>query len=209
MITGVCVLALALPVVATSSKFSDVKSTSKHAEAIAYVTNNGMLPPRSAEAFGPRYFVSDDDIVKAIRTFERMEDDRLRRDEFASFLLAGVQRVRNLNKPPTTTTTQPTTTIPNYRGPWSGSGTDIVRWEPPSSGLYSFTYTFRGSGKFVSYLKGKWDNLLLNELERKPGNYTYRVTKRVQVTRGTKYYFTFEHVSSDVSWRLVVTKLLD
>ena len=111
-VAAVCALALAIPVVASSS-FRDVND--KHATAVAYVSGNGMLPPDSrarANSYGARYYISDTDIVNAIRAFERMEGERLRREEFASFLLAGVQKVRNLNKPTTTTTTTTTTTMP-------------------------------------------------------------------------------------------------
>lgn len=142
-ISTVLVLALALPVVAVSSLFTDVND--KHTTAVDYVAGNRMLPPdsRAQEGkYGARYLVSDADIINAIRTFERMEGDRLRREEFASFLLAGVQKVRNLKNPPTTTTTtEPTTTTTtnvNTSGSIS-SRVDTVRTVYIPAGVYKFT----------------------------------------------------------------------
>ena len=132
-VAAVCALVLAIPVVA-SSNFRDVND--KHATAVAYVSGNGMLPPDSrarSNSYGARYYISDTDIVNAIRAFERMEGERLRREEFASFLLAGVQKVRNLNKPTTTTTTttttRPTTTTtkPSNRIVRTGRGDGYIR----------------------------------------------------------------------------------
>lgn len=141
-VSAVLVLALALPVVAGSSVFTDVND--KHATAVDYVAGNRMLPPdsRAQEGkYGARYLVSDTDIVNAIRNFERMEGDRLRREEFASFLLAGVQKVRDLKNPPTTTTTtEPaTTTTTRVTSGSISSRTDTVRTVHIPAGVYKFT----------------------------------------------------------------------
>ena len=125
IIAAVLVIALAAPVVA-SSRFWDVDE--KHSKAVDFVSR-GILPRddrAGPDAYGARRFVSDADIINAIRRFENMEERArpgkgiLRREEFASFLIAGIQEVRELRNPSTTTTTtQPTTTttraIPRVR----------------------------------------------------------------------------------------------
>lgn len=127
-IAAILVMALAIPVVAASISYPDVHD--KHSTAVDYVSKSGILPPDSrvsGDLYGARRLVHSRDIVNAIRTFEAMEERKnpgkgnLRREEFASFLLAGIQKVRELRAPTTTTTTttQPTTTttksIPSLR----------------------------------------------------------------------------------------------
>lgn len=90
-------LSLAAPVIGSSHLFSDVNA--EHAAAVNYAANSGLLPPDArapAGKYGARYGVTHAEIANAIKAFERMEGDYLRREEAASFLLAGIQKVREL-----------------------------------------------------------------------------------------------------------------
>ena len=110
-IAAVLAAVLAAPVVASSSSFTDVKD--RYAPAVAWANANGMLPPDSRAEdglYGSRLRVSNKEMTEAIRRFEAMESDPgtnngyLRREEAAAFLLAGVQKVRELRNPVRTTT---------------------------------------------------------------------------------------------------------
>ena len=96
-IGAVLALSLAAPVIGSSHLFSDVGA--EHAAAVNYAANSGLLPPDDrapAGKYGARYGVTHAEIANAVKAFERMEGDYLRREEVASFLLAGIQRVREL-----------------------------------------------------------------------------------------------------------------
>lgn len=116
--------ALAAPVVASNiSGFSDVAD--RHAVAVDYVNRRGLLPPdaRADEGkYGARLRVDADAIAQAIRLIgDTEEGGYIRREEMASFVLAGIQKLRELRAPATTTTTaKPVKEDGSLRYPFQG-----------------------------------------------------------------------------------------
>lgn len=109
-IGAVLALLLAAPAIGSSGLFSDVSE--EHVAAVNYVANSGLLPPdgrATAGKYGARYGVTHADISNAIKAFERMEGEYLRREEAASFLLAGIQKVRELRAADTSASPATTT----------------------------------------------------------------------------------------------------
>ncbi len=135
-LAAVLCAALAAPVVASNvSGFSDVAD--KHAHAVDYVNQRGILPPdprATGGKYGARLRVDADEIAQAIRKIGDTEaGGYIRREEMASFMLAGIKKLRELRSPAATTTTHPPTT------PTAPPRTQSRAWRGTCEELWAYT----------------------------------------------------------------------
>ena len=99
-----CVLALALPVIATATRFPDVPADHPRHDDIEFVVEQGWFVGRVNGSFSPGARITPSQIATVI---ERAFPEGMTRAEFASFLRGGNWRVGDGAPEPTTTTSVP------------------------------------------------------------------------------------------------------
>ena len=115
LISAVLVTALALPVIATSTRFPDVPADHQYVDAIRWASDpeefngNPIFRGFPDGRFGPDQELTENQFVKVVdRLFDSV--DRWTRAETAALLYYGFQGLKSNPLVTTTTTTQPTTT---------------------------------------------------------------------------------------------------